>query len=325
MDIYSSFKHRKNKIIQYFDPGCLILCYHRVGNDVNDMWGNSVSVENFNNHMKFIAINYQTLSMDEIKNIFLGGKIPFRRSIVVTFDDGYAINLDYACDILNEYKIPATFYMNTYTLGTDELFWWDDLQLIFSNKNNLPDDITLIINGIEVKLILKDPIKFNHSYFLIHKILKGLNEKKRLSLINILNEQIKHDYNIPIELQPISKEGINQIANHSLFTVGGHSHSHVTLGLITENDQEVEIKKNKEILEKITGSVIKHFSYPFGGPDDYNNETIKILKGVGYDTAVTTIKNIYRLDDNLFSIPRFSIKNWDISIFKNKIDNYWYY
>ena len=103
MNIYSSFKHRKNKTIQYFNPGCLILCYHRVGNDVNDKWGNSVSVENFNYHMQFIARNNQTLPINEIQNALKIGKLPFRRSIVVTFDDGYEINLEYACDILNKY------------------------------------------------------------------------------------------------------------------------------------------------------------------------------------------------------------------------------
>lgn len=45
------------------------------------------------------------------------GKTPFPFSIVVTFDDGYASDWERASPILEEFRIPATFFLTTGLLG----------------------------------------------------------------------------------------------------------------------------------------------------------------------------------------------------------------
>ena len=88
--------------------------------------------------------------------------------------------------------------------------------------------------------------------------------------------------------------------------------------MLNEKSQTYEIKTNKNILRRVNKKGCKHFSYPFGGKQDYDIKTIKIIQELGYKTAVNTYKSPFRLNDNIFEIPRFSIKNWDKTSFSKK-------
>ena len=115
---------------------------------------------------------------------------------------------------------------------------------------------------------------------------------------------------------------IHQSAAERIFEIGGHSHSHCSLSLIPKSIAKEEIVRNKEILENITDTKIRHFSFPFGGEIDYNNQTLDLIKKIGYLSSVTTIRKPYRYAQNIFEIPRFSIKNYSRSIYKNKLENF---
>ncbi|MBR3622676.1 MAG: polysaccharide deacetylase family protein, partial [Selenomonadaceae bacterium] len=111
-------------------PFVNVLMYHRVADNIKDPYGIAVSPKNFRKHMAYLKQNFHVLQFDkdwsDIKEA----------SIVVTFDDGYADNFYNALPILEEYEIPATFFVSTENLDTDNLFWWDKLSLLFSACKN---------------------------------------------------------------------------------------------------------------------------------------------------------------------------------------------
>ena len=84
MNFYKSIKYRIKKTAKYCRSGCLILCYHRVGNDTVDKWGNSVSVENFRDQMEVIKNYYFPVSMDELVQSVNIAKLPEKRCAIVT-------------------------------------------------------------------------------------------------------------------------------------------------------------------------------------------------------------------------------------------------
>lgn len=71
------------------------------------------------------------------------------------------------------------------------------------------------------------------------------------------------------------------------FEIGGHTYNHPDdLKLFYEKDCRDEIFKNKEYLENLLGEKITKFCYPRGR---YNEDTIRILKEVGYGESRTTM------------------------------------
>lgn len=80
-----------------------VLLYHRVCNLNFDPWKLAITPEEFDNHMRYIKDNYNIMRFeDDWSNIN-------EKTIVVTFDDGYADNFYNAVPILKKYDIPATF------------------------------------------------------------------------------------------------------------------------------------------------------------------------------------------------------------------------
>ena len=320
--MFSSIKYRFEKKVQSFENSVLILCYHRVGENINDLWANSVSVENFKDQMDHLSSNYNILSIEELYGQYSKGKILNHRNIVITFDDGYEINTNYSLNILDSLKIPSTFYMNTYMLGTNEHFWWDELQLIFSKSNSLPSKLVIKMYENEIVFPLNNDNNILFTIQTIHRFLKGQESLVRKEILNAISEQVPITDEPSDEIKPVTERGILQTASNELFTIGGHTHSHNSISLLDEKSQLDEIRTNKNILEELISNKIKHFSYPFGGRADYDNCTIRIIKNLEYLTAVTTNKSPFRYTSSIYEIPRFSIKNWSKDVFSNKINNY---
>jgi len=86
--------------------GMRILCYHSV-NEVS-MGYLTVMVENFKQQMKYLASKgYKTVTLSE----YLMASVPFdKKTIIITFDDGYEDNYRFAFPIMKEYNFKGTIF-----------------------------------------------------------------------------------------------------------------------------------------------------------------------------------------------------------------------
>lgn len=304
--------------------GCVFLCYHRIGQLTSDYWQNVVSPDNFREHLKVIKRYYQPASMSQLINSFELGAFPGRRTIIVTFDDGYASNLTYACEPLSEFDLPAIFFLNTYLLEENKNYWWDELQYLL-NEATPPISVNLSVFSHETNLPFKTPNQKAYSFFFLHRLFKSLDLYTRERILSSLKEQIKVIGSAALveERKPLTSSEIENLSRDSLFEIGGHTHSHRALSLLSDEEQQDEIQKNKKILEKITNKDIIHFSYPFGGKGDFDDISIKILRKLGFRSASTTLLQPFRVGGDILRIPRISVKNWDATKFKTKLNQLW--
>ena len=117
----------------------LILIYHRVAEDPIDPWRLCVSPENFARHMEILRKKgFKTVHVSELADSVRARRVP-RKTVAVTFDDGYRDNLDAARPILERYETPATHFATAGYIGSDEPFWWDVLDAVFLRTENLPE------------------------------------------------------------------------------------------------------------------------------------------------------------------------------------------
>jgi peptidoglycan/xylan/chitin deacetylase (PgdA/CDA1 family) len=87
----------------------LILNYH----SINPTHSTSTSPEDFELQMKYLAENFNVISLTEFCRFRAEGRTLPARSIIVTFDDGYEDNYLYAFPVLKKFNIPATIFLTT--------------------------------------------------------------------------------------------------------------------------------------------------------------------------------------------------------------------
>jgi len=100
-----------------------VLMYHNIAEEPNDM---TVTPETFRLHMETLAENgYTAVTLDDMVNyVYYGGELP-EKPVLITFDDGYYSNYEYAYPVLSElgmkaviFTVGASFGKTTY-LDTD--------------------------------------------------------------------------------------------------------------------------------------------------------------------------------------------------------------
>src|SRR5690606_25845252 len=83
----------------------------------------------FEQHVRYLASRYTVLPLPEATQRLTSGR-PFpRNAVAITFDDGYADNLE-AARVLHKHGLVGTFYLTTDCLGDGQPFWPTELRTL---------------------------------------------------------------------------------------------------------------------------------------------------------------------------------------------------
>ena len=102
----------------------VIVAFHRVNKNAAHRDGLTCSVEMFERYCRFFSRNFHVVPLRSLVEKMERG-MPVNRQLAITFDDGYRDNLEYAAPVLEAIGLPATFFVVTQFLGTDNVPWWD--------------------------------------------------------------------------------------------------------------------------------------------------------------------------------------------------------
>ena len=99
-----------------------VLFYHRVADTFPNAW--TINRKGFRQHLDYFQSQFEIISLHEAHRRLSLGISP-RPAVAITFDDGYAENLDYALPLLIEREIPATYFVATRPIETGGPFEHD--------------------------------------------------------------------------------------------------------------------------------------------------------------------------------------------------------
>lgn len=111
----------------------------------------------------------------------------------------------------------------------------------------------------------------------------------------------KPHWNPEAEMMDVNQ--IKELGSDPLCTIGAHTCSHPHLSGLSKEEQRHEIEECKTDLEHLLGRPVRHLAYPYG---DYNQETLQIVRQLGFETAVTTSGRSVRNDAKLLELDRVS-------------------
>lgn len=265
-------------------PGALILLYHRVAESVHDTHSLCVTPRHFAEHMDVLRRCARPLPLAELSEALHEGRPLPSRSVVVTFDDGYADNLFNAKPLLERYEIPATVFMTTGYLENSCEFWWDELEQL-----SLPDNL----------------------YHSLHQRLRPLPEKERRKALDELWRGRKTQPALRETHRPLSCDELRQLAEGGLIEIGSHGVMHPVLSGFPPAIQLEEIRQSKNRLEEILGYPVESFAYPYGTRSDYTGDTVKMIQESGYRSACSNYSGLVRQGVDPYELPRIPVRDWD--------------
>ena len=176
--VFPFVRKRRNREIQ-------ILTYHRVNND-RDPYFSGVPTDVFRKQIAYLASHAYICSLEEAVERMKKADVP-DNTIVVTFDDGYRDNFVNAFPILQEFSIPATFFLATAAIGSGYTLWHDKVFSAFretqkiSLSNYGPHSQNYSLRTVEERFFAQTQLL---------KFLKSLDGEERSFWITRLRDQL---------------------------------------------------------------------------------------------------------------------------------------
>lgn len=314
-------------------PRALVLLYHRVAQPEVDPLSLCVAPHRFSGHLGVMRELCQPVSLSDVQS----GFVDAHTQIVVTFDDGYADNLDVAAPLASAAGVPVTVFVTTGSLGSQCGFWWDELAAILLLPGDLPEEITLDAGGGNVPLELGHYSRADHARLRTWTVgdrydpgprqaafrrLFALARSFRPSERSMLLSQLRSAS--ASQLHPLAavldREEVLRLATTA--EIGAHTVSHPVLAHLSPDEQADEIAASKHALEQILGTVVTSFSYPFGGRKDYTHRTVNAVRALGFERACSNYPGGVWASTDRLQLPRILVRDWAADDFRARLERW---
>lgn len=293
------------------EPQLLTLMYHRIlpQNDeraIIEEPGMVVSPEMFRQHITVLKNYFNIIKLSDWIQLKRDDKELPANACAITFDDGWADNYEFAFPILQELNTPATIFLVSDMIGTNEIFWPERLARLI---NTISSSYPQYWSHPELAWLQKNPANYLFSE-------TPPNSEEISALIasaKDYSDQEMHDRLTQIEnvLQLdignhspslLNWQQVVEMVNTGLVEIGSHTCRHVRL-----NEQapaeliKKEIINSKEEIERHTGQTIKTFCFPNGDFCPLSLELVKqnymgaVTTQSGWNTAITDSHLLQRI------------------------------
>ncbi|WP_299819027.1 polysaccharide deacetylase family protein [uncultured Pontibacter sp.] len=214
---------------------------------------------------------FQFLSLHDVEQLIIHKKPLPRSSVLITVDDGWALNKEAVVAIANKYKLPVGIFISTEPVE-EGVFWWSYL----------------------------DEARKSAFVSFSKEDLKEVPNKDRINIIDTLKHKIK------IPRQALTVEQVKAIAQSPYVTIGGHTLTHPILPNCDYQQVYDELRLSKLKLESWIGKEVKYFAYPNGS---YSSREIDMLADTNYTLAFTTEPHYLTAKrlENKYQLPRFEV------------------
>lgn len=275
-----------------------IWCLHRVVAS-RSLFKSNRDLEITPSYLESLIIDYRSKGYNfvDIDSIFQNlSKYNNKKSINISFDDGFKDIYQFAYPIFKKHNVPFTIYLTTDFPNKKIFLWWMILEEIV-----LKNDRLTLSDGT-VYLCTTDKEKQTTFETILSSIYSS-NINMPTYFKQVFDNYLDNfsDYNKHLTLNWTE---LNEMLDSGLCTLGSHSVSHYALTKLNREQIKFELYNSKKIIEEETGRLVQHFSYPHSF---CNDEVVALVKQSEYKTAVLGYGGKIRYRDDKFLLKRVCI------------------
>ena len=308
---------RSPGFLRCLDGKVVILMYHRV-RSANEMQagysqdGMYVSVESFTAQMQFLREHFSIISFSELLNMWTEKRWDAaKRYCVVTFDDGWLDNFTHALPVLRSYEIPATVFLPTSYIGTNQWFWPEKLGWLCRNlAQRSVSERERIVQALRTENVWREgeggALGLGNPDAVIAWC-KTLVPAQIDTFVCVLKAALEVE--LPSDRQVVNWDEVRAMSEAGV-SFGSHSASHAILTRLGRDEVLREAVESWAVLTQQRICSIPIFCYPNG---DWTDEIGRCVKEAGYQAATTTQFGYEtQICDNRFGLKRVGVHE-DIS------------
>jgi peptidoglycan/xylan/chitin deacetylase (PgdA/CDA1 family) len=222
---------------------------------------------------------FDIVALDEVPDRLAAGegRPPF---CVLTFDDGYRDNRDYALAILNRHGAPWTLFVTADFASGHGRLWWLELEEVVRRRDHL------VLDG--ERLPARTPDEKHAAFAAAYSALRGGPEEVLRDTIAGWCAEIALDVTELVRNACMSWDELAELARAPRVTIGAHTLTHPMLGKHDDGRAWLEIEGGRAAVAEKLGIEPQHLAYPVGDPNSAGAREFRLAAQAGYRTAVTT-------------------------------------
>lgn len=291
----------------------VVLMYHRILPAEADTFSHSgiiVTPETFDRQMAFLARHFRTLTPVQFQQELATSSFG-RRACLVTFDDGWWDNLEYALPVLKKHAIPAIVFVATGYIGTTDTFWQERLTRLLCLAATIDRIEPELVPGAGLERLTganPDRIRLLAREFVT--TLKSRAPEIAQELIERLQTALS-DNPAVLDLggdRFMTWEEVNALRRSGQVTIGSHAHSHARLTTLGYKGALREFETSRRELARHGISDVFACAYPNG---DVNDPVEAAATDAGFVLGFATRGGFVRHSSEAMCLRRINIHEAD--------------
>lgn len=290
----------------FLEPFTVVLIYHRVVEDGAKQPGR-YSIERgtpasvFESQIRFMRRHFAPVQASQVLE---SAGPPMR--FAVTLDDGYEDNFRVAAPILRRLGVSATFFVVSDYVGSDRLFWWEQLaEMVRATRVPSIDPRAVALDAADsADLPLRTSAERRRAYERLslllrrgpHGVLAGRLERISQAL-GVRTRTQGRDYAL------MGWEQLKMLARQG-FEIGGHTATHCNVAGADRTLLRSEIVAATRTLQDRIDAPVPSFAYPYGIHDPDDRGVPDMLREAGCRVAFTAAGGVVTANPDPFALPR---------------------
>jgi peptidoglycan/xylan/chitin deacetylase (PgdA/CDA1 family) len=270
-----------------------ILRYERITDPENHLYPISVNryvrPKTFEKHAKYLSEECKVVPLEHLLRLIESGSPIEPKTVAITFDNGWVDNYQHALPILVKHNLPATIFLVTGFIGTDDLLWPDKLMLAMLTLSHHSFNFREASFFAEYMPELPadgklEMLEASRQTAQLISLLRSLPREERLSFVVAVFQQTEQFGGFPIERGFLSWDEVKEMEKLRLtFGIQGDSRF-----LFSETDAdllEADIVQALTTMRENEVKIVPAFAYPDGEMSDDGRRMLKRL-GVRHSLTI---------------------------------------
>ncbi len=266
-----------------------ILMYHNFSGPQGDD-PNALNVQGIRRQFTYLRRHFHVVPLLQLAEQVASGHELDRNMAALTIDDGRRNCYEFFFPLLQEFELPATFFVVSSFIRGDDWIWTDKV-IWLSEQSQPPEGLV--------------PGKLDA----VFKCLNRMRPEERNARIEGMAKSggITFPRTIPAKYQPCSLCELREMADSGLMEIGSHTVTHPILSSISDEESWKELTRSKAQIEEGIGRTVNCFCYPNGMAGDYRPSQVQQVAQAGYACSVIAQFGMVNRASDRYQLPRIGV------------------